>query len=259
MDTSIAWLNRYLTPGDVTADEADRVLTAAGFPIEGTEPLPPQSGKPDARLDVEVTSNRGDCLSHVGLAREVAASLTADKPRAFMPPSGDSKGNTPARTGDVRDVVSLENQTPELCPLFTVQVIRGVKVGPSPAWLADALEAAGQRPINNVVDVTNFITLELGHPCHVFDLAKLAGAKLVVRHAAAKEKLTTLDGKTHELAAADLVVADSERAQSLAGVMGGAHPGCTADTVNVFLESASWDPGTIARTGRALKVTSDAK
>ena len=258
MDTSIAWLNRYLTPGDVTADEADRVLTAAGFPIEGTEPLAPQGGMPDARLDVEVTSNRGDCLSHVGLAREVAASLSADKPRAFMPPSGDSKGNMPSRTGDVRDVVSLKNQTPELCPLFTVQLIRGVKVGPSPAWLAEALEAAGQRPINNVVDVTNFITLELGHPCHVFDLAKLAGSTLVVRHAAAKEKLTTLDGKTHDLAAADLVVADSEHAQSLAGVMGGADSEVGEGTVDVVLEMATWDPVTVREQGRRHTLRTDA-
>ncbi len=252
MNISLAWLNTYLAPapgepaGPVTADQAEEALTHAGFPIEERLTLP--GG--DVRMDVEVTSNRGDCLSHVGLAREVAA---ATGRRLVMPEWSD-----PKTEGAVDDHLELVNETPELCPLFTARVIRNVKVGPSPAWLRERLESVGQRSINNVVDVTNFINFELGHPCHVFDLAKLAGGRLVIRHAEKGEKLTTLDAKTRTLRGDELVVADDERATSLAGVIGGADSEVTQATTDVVLEMATWDPVTVRTAARAHKVRTDA-
>jgi phenylalanyl-tRNA synthetase beta chain len=247
MNCSIRWLNRYLSPGDVTADLAERVLTAAGFPIESETRL--DSG--DTLLDVEITSNRGDCLSQLGLAREVAAGTG----RALVRPQWAE----PARTGGpASSALTLRNQTPEVCPLFTAQVITGARVGPSPAWLVELLAAVGQRSINNVVDVTNFLTFELGHPCHVFDLAKLAGRSLVIRWAKEGEKLRTLDGKDRTLKADELVVADAERAQSLAGVIGGADSEVDERTTDVVLEMATWDPVTIRRAARRMAIRTDA-
>lgn len=245
MHCSIRWLNRYLSPGDVSPQEAERVLTAMGLPIEGEVRL--DSG--DVMLDVEVTSNRGDCLSQLGLAREIAAGTG----RRLVRPEFSAPERHEERAG-----LSLRNTTPEACPLFTAQVIRGVKVGPSPAWLRELLEAVGQRSINNVVDVTNFVTFELGHPCHVFDLAKLAGKALVIRWAHEGEKLRTLDDRERVLRADELVVADAERAQSLAGVIGGADSEVTTATTDVVLEMATWDPVTVRRAARRLAIRTDA-
>ncbi len=246
MDVSLKWLNSLLEPAGLTADEADEALTSAGFPIEGAETL----ADGDVRLDVEVTSNRGDVLSHVGTAREVAA-VTG---RRLVEPAWDE----PERSEPVTSMLTLINHEPEVCPLFTAQVIRGVKVGPSPAWLVERLEAVGQRSINNVVDVTNYITMELGHPCHVFDLDKLAGRTLEVRYAHEGEALTTLDGKQRTLKANELVVADAERAQSLAGVIGGEDSEVTEATTNVVLEMATWDPVTVRTAARRLAIRTDA-
>ncbi len=246
MDLSLHWLNSLLSSQNLTADEVDEALTAAGFPIEGTETL----AGGDVRLDAEVTSNRGDMLSHVGAAREIAA-VTG---RTLIEPTWGE----PERSGDVGEALTLTNEVPEVCPLFTAQVIRGVKVGPSPKWLVDRLEAVGQRSINNVVDITNYISLELGHPCHVFDLAKLAGQTLEIRYANEGEKLTTLDGKERALKTTDLVVADGERPQSLAGVMGGQASEVTESTADVVFEMATWDAVTVRTTARRLALRTDA-
>jgi phenylalanyl-tRNA synthetase beta chain len=245
MKISLNWLNRYLEPA-VSAPEAEQVLTHAGFPFETTESRP--GG--DTFMDVEITSNRGDCLSHIGLAREIAA-VTGR--RLTMPHVQE-----PGRLGQAAAALRLENRTPEVCPLFTAQVIRGVRVGPSPAWMVSLLETIGQRSINNVVDVTNWLTFEYGQPCHVFDLSKLAGASLVIRFARAGEKLTTLDGKARALASTDLVVADRDRPQSLAGVIGGLDSQVTGATTDIVLEAATWDPVTIRATARRLGIRSDA-
>ncbi|MCH8270510.1 MAG: phenylalanine--tRNA ligase subunit beta, partial [Planctomycetes bacterium] len=204
----------------------------------------------DVRLDVEVTSNRGDCLAHVGLAREIAACGGIGLKRDTL--------DEPTRTGDAADSLTLHNQCPDACPLFTAQVIRGVSVGPSPEWLVTLLEAVGQRSINNVVDVTNFVTLHLGQPAHVFDLHKLAGNALVIRFARDGERLTTLDGKDRLLSPSDLVVADAERAQSLAGIIGGFDSQVADGTTDVVLEAACWDPVTIRTTVRRLNIRTDA-
>ncbi|QYK47259.1 MAG: phenylalanine--tRNA ligase subunit beta [Phycisphaeraceae bacterium] len=245
MNISLQWLNRYLSE-PVTAPEAEEILTHVGFPLESSV----EKGPGDWLMDVEVTSNRGDCLSHLGVAREIAAKTG----RTLVMPSAPP----PKRAGRVGDVLTLTNETPDACPRFTAQVVRNVKVGPSPAWIRDALEAVGQRSISNIVDVTNFITLELGNPCHVFDLDKLEGRALRVRYARKGEPLKTLDGKQRTLVETDLVVADTIRAQSLAGVIGGADSEVSASTVNVVLEMATWDPATIRRAARRLGIRTDA-
>ncbi|MBL8762031.1 MAG: phenylalanine--tRNA ligase subunit beta [Phycisphaerae bacterium] len=247
MNISVAWLNRYLQPANVSPDEAERSLMDAGFPIESRETL--EGG--DVRLDVEITSNRGDCLSHLGLAREIAAK-TGRSLLAPVTPLPNATG------GPITPLLSVDNTQPDACPLFTARLIRGVKIAPSPAWLVSALESVGQRSINNVVDVTNFITFELGHPCHVFDLKKLAGATLVIRFAKDNEPLTTLDGKKRTLKSDELVVADRDRAQSLAGVIGGADSEIDASSTDVVLEMATWDPVTIRRATRRLAIRTDA-
>jgi phenylalanyl-tRNA synthetase beta chain len=249
MKAAIHWLNRYLAPGDLTPDSADEILTSASFPIDARETLPGGN----ARLEVEVTSNRGDCLSHVGLAREIAARTG----RALTPPAIPDL----PRLGSTRDFITLDNQVPHLCPRFTLQVIRGVKVGPSPAWLREALESVGQRSINNIVDVTNFINFELGHPCHAFDLRKLAGSpisSLIIRLARQGEMLTTLDGRKRILAGDEVVVADAERAQSLAGVIGGGDSEVSEATTDIVLELATWDPVAIRRSARRHQIRTDA-
>jgi len=246
MKVSVQWLSRYLTPSDLSPDEAVRVLEATSFPIESVEP----AADTDAVLDVEVTSNRGDCLSHLGLAREIAVATS----RRLTPPTPGvtaPKGNTIAG-------VTIENRVGPLCPRFTARVIRGVKVGPSPAWLKQALERIGLRSINNIVDVSNYVLMELGHPSHTFDLGTIRGGKLTVRPAVDGEKLAGLDGKTHTLKAGDMAIADADRVVSLAGIVGGVETGVTERTTDVLLELATWDPATVRRTARRLEVRTDA-
>jgi phenylalanyl-tRNA synthetase beta chain len=256
MLTSLRWLNQYLDPATLTADEAEHVLTFVGFPVESREDLP--SG--DVKLDVELTSNRGDCLSHLGLAREVAAATG----RALLPPRVDELKTIAT---DVASVTSIDNRlaAPSAvaagligCPRFTARIIRGVRIAPSPAWLRERLESVGLRPINNIVDITNFINLELGHPCHVFDLDTLAGRKLIVRAAATGETIVALDGRTHTLRETDMVVADADKPVSIAGIIGGLHSGVTDRTTTILFEMATWDPRAVRRTARRLDIRTDA-
>lgn len=250
MNISLKWLNQYLAPGNLTPDEADRLLTQAGFPIEQRRTLP----NADVVLDVEVTSNRGDCLSHIGCAREIAAMHGSSVPRALVLP----EPRDVSRGQPVDQCLALENRQTDVCPLFTAHVLRGCRVGPSPAWLVEALEAVGQRSINNVVDVTNFITFEYGNPCHVFDLEKIEDARLVIRYAFEGETLTTLDGKPRTLRCTDLVVADARHATSLAGVIGGQDSQVDPSTVDVVFEMATWDPITIRASARRMGIRTDA-
>jgi phenylalanyl-tRNA synthetase beta chain len=247
MHISVSWLNRCLQPATLTADEAEHALMSLGFPSESRTELP--SG--DTCLDVEVTSNRGDVLCHAGMASEIAA---ASGRVVRLPEVAEA-----TRDGEpASNVIAVDNADHVACPLFTARVIRGVKVGPSPQWLREALESCGQRSISNVVDVSNFIAMELGNPCHVFDLAKLEGGRLVVRTARAGEKLTTLDGKARTLAGDEVVVADASKAQSLAGVIGGADSQVTESTVDVVLEMATWDPVAVRRASRRHAVRTEA-
>ncbi|MBY0111584.1 MAG: phenylalanine--tRNA ligase subunit beta [Phycisphaerales bacterium] len=257
MHIAAKWLNSYLQPGDLTPAQIEHALIDAGFEIESSEAL----ATGDTRLDVAITSNRGDALSVVGLAREAAAKTG----RGFrFPTTGGMAAPEPSTSGEVASAITLENRVPGACPLFTLRVIKGVKVGPSPKWLVEALESVGQRSINNVVDVTNFINFELGNPCHVFDLAKLAPAPgsalpaIVVREAVEGEKLLTLDGKQRVLKATDVVVADGVRAQGLAGIMGGGDSEVSSGTVDIALEMATWDPVRVRTAARRLQIRTDA-
>lgn len=249
---SVRWLNEYLDPPGLTAEQIEHALTHAGFPIESSA----DAGDGDVRLDVEVTSNRGDALSHIGLAREVAAKTGRRLTRPAAPVHAG-----PMAPG----VLTLDNRAIEggRCRRFTARVIRAVRVGPSPAWLQRALLAIGQRPINNVVDVTNFVAAEYGQPTHVFDLATLARGpggvpSLIVRSAQPGERLELLDGRVVELRAGELVVADATHAVSLAGIMGGRTTGVTDRTTDIVLEAATWDPATVRRCARRLQLRTEA-
>ncbi|MBI4593500.1 MAG: phenylalanine--tRNA ligase subunit beta [Candidatus Rokubacteria bacterium] len=207
-------------------------------------------GLDDEVLEIEITPNRPDCLSVVGMARELSALTGAPfrYPDLALKEGGES----------VHDLARVRIDAPELCARFTARVISGVTVRPSPARLAWRLRAAGLRPISNVVDVTNYVMWELGHPLHAFDHATVADATIVVRRARTGETLATLDGQERTLAGETLVIADPKRAIGLAGVMGGADTEVTDRTTRILLEAAWFLPGSIRRTARALGLQTDA-
>jgi phenylalanyl-tRNA synthetase beta chain len=239
--TSANWLNDYLDPPASPAEQAD-LLTRVGFPLDAQEPL---SGQ-DVRQDFELTSNRGDCLSIVGLAREIAAA-SGRRLRAPQPQPRPNATAPPAARS-----ISVANMEKARCPLYTARVIRGARVGPSPAWIADRLRAVGQIPRNNIVDASNFVLFELGQPTHVFDLARLAGPRIIVRMAKPGEPFLPIgEGASQiKLAEEDLVIADAEKAVALAGVMGGAHSAVSAGTTDLLIEAAAFDPVCVRATSR---------
>ena len=206
--------------------------------------------KVDPVIEIAITPNRPDALGVRGIARDLAArGLGKMKPSEVeIVPATFQSGLS----------VSIDNDTLDGCPVFTGRLIKGVKNGPSPAWLQDQLRAIGLRPISFLVDVTNFYTYDQNRPLHVFDADKVAG-NLRVHRAAGGETLTALDEKEYTLQAGQMVISDDNGAESIAGIMGGLETGCTEDTVNVFVESAYWDPVQIAYAGRALKINSDAR
>ena len=246
MIISLQWLNQYLDR-PVDADEADRLLTDAGFPLDGRTDL--EDG--DVALDVEVTSNRPDCLSHIGVAREIAAA--SDRSLKLPQTDLEESSDSPA----VDQLTRVDNQATDLCPVYTARVIRGVKVGPSPAWLGRHIEAIGLRPVNNVVDITNFVLHEMGQPLHAFDMARLDGGCIVVRRASQGEAFTAIDNSKHELTDAMLVIADAHMPVAIAGVMGGLDSEVGDQTTDILLESARFDPLSVRSTSRALKLASD--
>ena len=204
----------------------------------------------DAVLDAEVTSNRPDCLSILGIAREVAAinGERVTEPAQSYPEEGE----------DIEGLVRIEIEDPDLCYRYTASLITGIEIGPSPSWLQDALVKAGQRPINNVVDITNYVMLEYGQPLHAFDFDKCRDSAIIVRAAREGETLTTLDGEVHELKPPMLTISDSRDPVGLAGVMGGANSEMTEETTAVLLESASFNPVNTRRTRTALGMRTDA-
>jgi phenylalanyl-tRNA synthetase beta chain len=209
------------------------------------------AGLDDPVLDVNLTPNRPDCTGVNGIARDLAAAdVGAFKDRAPRP----IKGEFPCPVSVKLDF----GQTPSLCPAFALRLVRGVKNGPSPAWLQKRLKAIGLRPINALVDITNFITYDRGRPLHVFDAEKVKG-NLVVRRAKNGEQVLALDGKPYTLDNAMCVIADDSGVESLAGIMGGEHSGCDESTTGVLIESALWEPLNIAQTGRKLGINSDAR
>ena len=189
-------------------------------------------GLDDAVLEIEVYPNRPDHLSVYGIAREVAAITGGElrAPETVVAEAGEA----------VEEAASVEVLAPDLCPRYIARVIRGVTIGPSPAWLQRYLRAAGMRPINNVVDITNFVMLELGQPLHAFDYDRLAGRKIVVRRAQPQETITTLDGQVRELDPEMLLICDAERPVAIAGVMGGEDSEVRPETTNILLEAAAF-------------------
>jgi phenylalanyl-tRNA synthetase beta chain len=243
MKISLNWLSEYL-PGPLEAEAAGEALTHGGLPVEVLE----RHGD-DTVIDVEVTSNRGDCLSHVGIARELGALLDRD----FRGVRPEFKESAAAAAGAI--TVSIE--AANLCPHYTARVIRNVKIAPSPGWLARRLVAVGLRPINNIVDVTNYVMFELGQPLHVFDLDKLDGSRIIVRQARRGEKLISIDGRERQLEPEMLVIADAKKPVALAGVMGDRDSEVSDSTVNVLLESARFEPLSVRKTARHLAMKSD--
>ncbi|MCX7717409.1 MAG: phenylalanine--tRNA ligase subunit beta [Candidatus Sumerlaeaceae bacterium] len=204
----------------------------------------------DAIVDIKVTPNRPDCLSLRGIARDLAAAFGIPAP-AFPPHDLNETGLAAS------DFASVEVKATADCPRYAGRVIRGVRIAPSPLWLQRAVETAGLRPINNVVDVTNYILVELGHPLHAFDLDRVAGGRVVVRLARDGEEVETLDGQKCVLTPADLLIADPEKPIALAGIMGCGNSEITNETTNVFLECAYFNPVTIRRTSKRLGKSTD--
>ena len=226
--------------GIMVLDEA----LEAGTPLEQALPISTDV------LELEITPNRPDCLGIYGVAREVHA--TTGAPLAPAPWSED-----PGSDGDIEGV-TIEVQVPSLCPRFTARVFENVSIGESPAWLKARLMAAGQRPISNVVDITNYVMLLTGQPLHAFDLDRVAGQALVVRAAQEGETIDTLDGQTRTLQAGEIVIDDADGPTSLAGVMGGARSEVQDDTTRVLMEVAAWHAPTIQRTSTRLGLRSEA-
>lgn len=227
---------------------------APGTPLLDAIPLG------DTRLVIDVTPNRPDLLSHAGLARELAAAVGAQMRLPAVPGAASlvlapaARAGTEMQVGGVR--VRLEDA--EGCPRYMGAVMRGITVGPSPAWLAERIVAVGGRSINNVVDATNYVLHELGQPVHAFDAEKLGGSEIVVRRARAGESIVTLDGVSRTLNADTTAIADHDRAQAVGGVMGGAESEVTPQTTAIFIEVAHFDPVRIRRARRALNLSTDA-
>ena len=243
MKISLNWLTDYVDVSLPTGELAG-VFKRIGLPVEETI-----ATDTDVVLDLEVTSNRPDCLGHLGVARELAAATG----KQFNPPQ---IGALPA-SGRTSELTSIEVLAPDLCPRYTARVICGVKVGPSPAWMVERLEAVGMRSINNVVDATNYVLMEYSQPLHSFDYDKLEGRRIVVRRAAGGEVLVSIDRTKCELDETMLVIADARRPVAIAGVMGGLNTEVSESTVNVLIESAQFDPLSIRRTSRKLLLMSD--
>ncbi len=244
MFISYNWLGE-LTSTKLSPEELRDRLTNAGLAVDAVE----KKGD-DFVLDVEVPSNRGDCLSHIGVAREVAV---IEKSKVQSPTS-----NVPNTQGKAEEFASVEIVDADLCPRYAARIVRGVKIGPSPAWLTKKLEAIGQRPINNVADITNYVLHEHGQPLHAFDLAKLTDQKIVVRRAKKDETIKTLDGVDRKLDEQMLVIADAREAVAVAGVMGGESSEISNLTTDVLIESAYFDAASVRRTAKLLALHTEA-
>ena len=221
---------------------------------EGVRPgddIRPVINADDHVVEFEITPNRPDCLSIIGLAREASATFNA--PLRLHDPA--VKGGA---AGSLTELLDVETPDPDLCPRYTARMVRNVKIAPSPKWMRERLRSMGVRPINNIVDITNYVMLEYGQPMHAFDYRYVKGGKIIVRRAAEGEELTTLDGNVRKLTSAMLVIADDTRAVGLAGIMGGLNSEIVGDTVDVVFESANFDGTCIRKTALALGMRTEA-
>jgi phenylalanyl-tRNA synthetase beta chain len=241
MRVSYEWVRELVAVSATPEELADR-LTMIGFEVEGAETV-----QNDTVFEVNVTPNRPDCLSILGIARESAAAYKT----AVKIPEHQIKGAQPMPD------FSVDILNPELCNRYAGRVIREVKIADSPEWIKTRLEKSGIRSINNVVDITNYVLLEFGHPLHAFDADKLHGKKIVVKTAGPDNKIRTLDGIERALPDDALLIWDSKRPVAIAGIMGGSETEVTGRTKNIFLESAYFDPFSIRRTSKRLGLTSE--
>jgi len=244
MRVPLEWLREFVTV-DVPLETLIERLHGIGLPVERIEHI-----GDDTVLEIELTANRPDCMSVLGVAREVAVMLGH---RLRIP-----KPKYVTRSPAASERIAVEVDDPNGCPRFTARMIEDVRVGPSPAWAQRRLEACGVRAINNVVDITNYVMLELGQPMHAFDDDRVAEHRLVVRRAEPGERLRTLDGVDYTLDPEMLVVADARRAVSLAGIIGGSDTEIGPGTTRVLLEAAYWNPPAIGRTARRLGIRTEA-
>lgn len=244
MKISLNWLKDYIEIDD-SAERVSEILSDVGFPCEGIEHL-----DDDAVIDIEVTSNRGDCLGYIGVARELAAATGKQINIPTVELDESEK--------DVADFSSVGIREPELCGRYTARIIEGVKVAPSPDWLRKRLEAIGLRSVNNVVDATNYAMMETGQPPHAFDYEKIDQGMIIVRKAAAGERLMSIDGTQCELDPGMLIIADGKGPVAIAGVMGGLETEVSDTTTTVLLEDASFDPVSVRTTSRKLVLPSEA-
>ena len=236
------WLKDYV-PLKMSVEELAERLAMTGLNHEGTTTV-----DDDFCIDLEVTSNRPDCLGHIGIAREI--SVVFDVPLCIKDPDPKAGGKK------AEDLISVSIECPELCPRYQARVIQGVKVGPSPDWLVKRLKTIGVNPVNNIVDVSNYVLMEIGQPLHTFDYGKVAGQKIIVRRANKEEQFIAIDHKTYTLDENTCVIADAENAVALGGVMGGADSEVSDTTTDILVEAAEFDPLSIRSTARKLKLFS---
>src|SRR5215471_1864576 len=244
MKVSYNWLKEFVEITESPIELADR-FTNIGLAVDAME-----TPGDDTVFDLDVATNRPDCLSHLGVAREIAAIYGSE----LKPPKVELRENEKR----AEDIFSISIADSDLCARYCGRYIATVKIEPSPAWLKSRLETLGVRPINNVADVTNYVMLELGQPLHAFDAGTLQGRQIIVRRGDFDEKITTLDGVVRDLNPSMLVIADAHRAVAVAGVMGGAETEISPGTTNVLLESANFDPVSIRKTSRALGLSTEA-
>jgi len=248
MKLSRDWLSDYVDLSDISDEELSRRFTEIGHAVESME-----SHGDDTVFDLEITTNRVDAMSHLGMARELAAALGREVHNVAPPPPAALSAEGGGATS-----VTIKIDAPPMCSRFSGQVIRNVVVKESPYRIQQRLEAVGLRPINNVVDVTNYVMLALGHPMHAYDLDKIAGATIIVRSGNPGEKIKTLDGETRAVDRDTCVIADGSGGIGLGGVMGGEESEISANTRNVLLECAWFEPSVIRRTARRLGMKTDA-
>lgn len=213
------------------------------------DPIQDAIGLNDTRVEFEITSNRPDCFSVIGLAREIAA--TFEKPLTLHRPK------VHAGNGSSKGLLDVEIEAKDLCPVYSARIVKNVRVGPSPRWVRERLRVMGVRPINNIVDITNYVMLEYGQPMHAFDLRFLEQGKIRVRRAKDGEAITTLDGTERRLTTNNLVIADAKKPVAVAGVMGGEFSGIVEDTTTIVLESACFDAVSVRLTAKALGMRTD--
>jgi len=244
MKFSRQWLNEYVDLSDLSDDQLGVRLTEIGHAVESTE-----SHGDDTVFDLEITTNRVDAMSHIGMARELAAALgRSTKGAPASPPAGSAASAPP----------TVRIEAPEMCARYTALVIRNIAVKPSSPLVARRLEEVGLRPINNIVDITNYVMVALGHPLHAFDLDRIGGQTIIIRRGKPGETMKSLDGEMRKIDADTVVIADAQRPVGLGGIIGGFESEITASTKNVLLECAWFDPSAIRRTARRLGLKTDA-